>query len=293
MRTCFLMSILLTIPQHGWAWGQEGHAIIGEIAQRYLSPKTQARIADLIGQGVSLASVSTWADDVRAGRPETSNWHFVAIPSDSLRYDAARDCKPNPEMGDCIIAALARLRAELTSPRTAPLAKREALKFLIHFVGDIHQPLHALLEDRGGNDRRVSFFVGPSSPSRPAIKEDTNLHAVWDSGLIRHCVRGWNAYVSHLQSDWLPKQDVTALAEGSVIDWAQEAHQAATDVVWTVPMDADLGEEYVTRAVPELDRQLAVAGLRLARVLNETFGSASRPYAAQLPQETPAGWSCK
>jgi hypothetical protein len=170
-----IVCLLLTIPQPGRAWGPEGHAIIAEIAQRYLTPQARARIGDLIGPGVSLASISSWADDIRQDRPQTYNWHFVNIPLDALSYSAARDCRPDPERGDCIIAAVARLRAQLTNPHATAQAKREALKYLVHLIADLHQPLYTIREKRGGNDLAVRFFAGPRSASAP--KEVTNLHA--------------------------------------------------------------------------------------------------------------------
>ena len=292
MRSLIGLLAVCLSSQGAFAWGQEGHAIVAEIAQRHLSPKARARVAEILGPGASLASISTWADDVRTHRPETYNWHFVDIPLDIPTYAPARDCKPEPHKGDCVVAEIARLRVALTRKRTKPAARREALKFLVHFVGDLHQPLHTLLEERGANDRKVKFFTQPNIAGRPTPKDDTNLHAVWDVGLIRHCVWGWNAYVARLESDWLPKHDIRALAQGTVIEWAQEAHKAAKDTAFTVPMNADLGDDYVARVLPTLDRQLAVAGVRLARVLNELFGSKPRPYRSSVPQDKPEGWQC-
>lgn len=136
-----------------WAWGQEGHSIIAEIAQRRLSPKAIAEVARLLGANHSLASTGSWADDVRDDHPETYNWHFVDIPIPLDRYDEAAHCHPDPK-GDCIVAELTRLRDELRCAPTDDL-KREALQFAVHFVGDIHQPLHTVLEARGGNDIAV------------------------------------------------------------------------------------------------------------------------------------------
>jgi hypothetical protein len=288
------LAVALLLGAHGqaFAWGQEGHAIVAEIAGRHLSPKARAAIAGIFGPGVSLASVSSWADDVRPSRPETYNWHFVDMPLGSPSFDAARDCKRETGKGDCIIAAIARLRRDVASRRTAPRVRREALKLLVHFMGDLHQPLHTVLEERGGNGVTVKFFTQPKSAFGTAPKENTNLHVVWDSGLIRHCVWGWNAYVDRLQNGWLPGKDLAALARGTPVAWAEEAHRAARDVAFTVERGADLGEDYVARAVPVLDRQLAVAGVRLARVLNEAFGSAARPYRPSLRREATHGWYC-
>ena len=136
----------------GWAgqalaWGQEGHSIIGEVAQHRLTPQAAAAVSRLLGQGRSLASVSSWADDVRDQRPETYNWHFVDIALAEDRYKPERDCQPS-EKGDCIVAALERLTKDL---RCAPTddQKRDALRYAVHFVGDIHQPLHTVDAARG------------------------------------------------------------------------------------------------------------------------------------------------
>lgn len=292
MRLLFPVSLLFAIPQQGWAWGPEGHAIIAQIAQRYLSPQARRRIDELIGPGVSLAWISNWADDVRQERPQTYNWHFVNIPLNVPSYNPVRDCRQDPERGDCIIAAIARLRAQLTSPHTTTQGKREALKFLVHLIADLHQPLHTIREEHGGNDRAVRFFAGPGSASVPAPRVDTNLHAVWDGGLIRHCAPGWSSYIAHLQSEWMPGRDLNALSKGTVIEWAEETHRAAKRILESAPANANLGERYVVRALPVLDRQLVVAGLRLARVLNEAFGPGSRLYPATLPRVATLGWYC-
>jgi nuclease S1 len=273
--------------------GRRGTPSFAEIAERHLSPAARAGIADLLGPGVSLASISTWADDVRTERPETFNWHFVDIPLNAAHYDAARDCRPDPERGHCVIAAVARFRAELSDARATLQTRREALKYLVHFIADLHQPLHTVLEDRGGNDLHVRFFVRPSTPNSPSPSEDTNLHSVWDGGLIRHCVYDWNAYVAHLENDWIPRQDISKLSQGTVVEWVEQSHRAAKEVAYTAPPNANLGEDYVARAVPVLDRQLAVAGLRLARVLNEVFGAGARVYPSTAPRESVARWYCK
>ena len=128
------------------AWGPEGHSIIAEIAQRRLSPTAAQLVEKLLGRGHSLASVASWADDARSERPETTNWHFVDVPIAVTQYDPARDCKKS-DKGDCIVEELERLRKEL---RCGPDAnKADALKFVVHFIGDIHQPLHTV-NGKGG-----------------------------------------------------------------------------------------------------------------------------------------------
>jgi hypothetical protein len=142
-----------------FAWGQEGHSIIAEIAQRRLSPDAAAMVELLLGKGHSLASIASWADDAGDARPETSNWHFVSIPLARDNYDEAADCHPADEAtkGDCVVNELKRLRSELRC--TSGDQKVEALKFAVHFVGDVHQPLHAVLEKTGGNDILIDLFA--------------------------------------------------------------------------------------------------------------------------------------
>jgi hypothetical protein len=171
---CFVVLLVLAPLEQALAWGQEGHSIIAEIAQRRLDPDTLRKINALLGGEVSLASIASWADDYRALHRETAGWHFVDIPFDQSVYDPKRDC--NPDKGDCVIHAIARFQAAV-SDCSKPLSDRsEALKFLVHFVGDVHQPLHVETrfgadgkDDRGGNDVPVTFFG-----------QKTNLHALWD-----------------------------------------------------------------------------------------------------------------
>jgi hypothetical protein len=283
-----VVSLFLLLCSQGrlWAWGQEGHSIIAEIADLNLSANAKAQVAILLGQNASLASIASWADDIRDDRPETYNWHFVDIPLNADNYDPKRDCL-DTSRGDCAISAIERNRKTLLDPAASSQDKKEALMYLVHFIGDIHQPLHAVGDYRGANDYPVKFFVDPLKKT----KQDTNLHAVWDSNLIRSTVWDWGAYVRRLQDNWLPGKDVQQLTAGTIVDWTLEAHKAARDVAFKAPMNADLNQDYVTLALPTVDRQLAVAGLRLARVLNEIFTESSptcgKPWNHPLSMSQP------
>jgi S1/P1 Nuclease len=264
------------------AWGQEGHSIIAEIAQQRLSPPAAQMVATLL-KGRSLASIASWADDVRDSRPETTQWHFVDIPLDVPTYKPARDCKPNTEKGDCIIAELERLENDLRC--TTGEAQTEALKFAVHFVGDIHQPLHTVAEKTGGNDLPVDVFMRglATGPNTPVAHAPNNLHVVWDSILIQKTVWAWGAYVDRLEAGWLisseaqpedPAKNPTLPDADALRKWAEEAHQAAHTVWYLRPADDVIDDRYLRDVLPKLDRQLGVAGLRLARFLNAAFGSA-------------------
>jgi nuclease S1 len=261
---CLIQFALLAQAQ---AWGPEGHSIVAEIAQRRLTPAAAAQVRQILGENASLASRASWADDYRGLHLDTARWHFVDIPLAAQAYDEARDCAPSPE-GDCIIHELQRSLHDLTDPASSATQRREALEFVVHFVGDVNQPLHTVAELHGYNDLAVCYF---SSPAKNDC-EPTNLHTVWDVGLIRSIFWDWGAYADYLENDWLPAHDSAALEAGTPVDWALEAHKAARDVaVVGVAMNDHLGADYLAAVRPTLDRQLAAAGVRLARTLNEAL----------------------
>jgi hypothetical protein len=247
----------MTFPQDVNAWGSVGHRVLARVAASRLSTHTRQEVKTLLG-GRSLAAVSTLPDEWRkTTRPETAHWHFVDIPKSETTYDPTRDC----QNGDCAIEAIARQQAILADHSKTKQARTEALIFLVHLVGDVHQPLHCADDhDRGGNDVQVKFFG-----------IDENLHAVWDSSLIEKANLSETAYVHKLNS-WLSSQSVTDLQSGTVTDWALEAHQIAREHAYgDMPASKRLGAKYFKRALPFVDEQLAKAGVRLAKILNETL----------------------
>jgi hypothetical protein len=253
------------------AWGQEGHSIVAEIAQRRLSPAAADLVKGLLGPGHSLASVASWADTVRDERPETYNWHFVDIPINVAKYSKDRDCKPDPKAGDCIIAELDRVKKDLLC---APQDKKtEALKFAVHFLGDIHQPLHTVDELKGGNEIKVEIFMrGLTCTAKCEPKrKPSNFHTAWDSDLIQATARSWGAYVDRLEEGWLKSAEAkqAGIDGGDPEAWAEETHKFAP-IVWNSrPADNVLDDRYLRDVLPTLDRQLGVAGLRLAKFLND------------------------
>jgi hypothetical protein len=186
--------------ENAYSWGQEGHSIVAEIAQHRLNPAATQAVTQLLGPNVSLASISSWADDVRGARPGTYNWHFVDIPGSQTDYVPARDCQPT-SAGDCIVNELMRLRTELRCGATDTI-RREALKFAVHFVGDVHQPLHAIGDKKGGNAVPIHGAIHGQTctGSCPIETDSANLHALWDSGLIHRTVWDWGAYVRRRQA---------------------------------------------------------------------------------------------
>jgi len=228
-------------------------------------------VTDLLGQGVSLASVASWADDVRDDRPATYRWHFVSIPINRATYDSAQDCQ-NLDDGDCVVAEIDRARQDVRCGSDAS-ARTEALKFLVHFLGDLHQPFHTVLEEIGMNNHAVTTRIGGKTCANNCrffqLKSaDENLHLVWDSTLIKKQVYGWGAYVDRLEAGWLKNADIAAVQAGDAASWAVETHKVAMAVYAETPSDNFLDDAYFDKEISIVDQQLGRAGLRLAKILN-------------------------
>ena len=166
------IGLTLAMPVPVNAWGQAGHRLAANLAFEQLTPQARASVERLLTlePGATLASISTWADETRS--PSTAAWHYVNIPRDAgCHYEEARDCPG----GQCVVAAIERQRRVLVSG-ASDVEKLRALKYLAHLVPDVHQPLHAgYADDRGGNKFQLQAFG-----------RGTNLHAVWDTGLIEN-----------------------------------------------------------------------------------------------------------
>jgi hypothetical protein len=270
-----ICALACAMAANAFAWGSDGHSIIGEIAQRRLTDEARLEAERLLGFGVSLASVSNWADDYRTPHPETYRWHFINFPVMEDKYDPAVACAPTPT-GDCIVAALQRNRATLMCP-SGDAARRDALKFAAHFIGDVHQPFHTITEDQGGNLVKVEVDIREGRcPKCPPRRTQDNLHAVWDSGLITNTVWNWGAYVTRLEEGWLAGPEARGADGGTVDEWMMASHRLAAQVWPWLPPDRLIGDDYYRKALPIVDRQLSLAGLRLARFLNETLPARNR-----------------
>jgi hypothetical protein len=257
----FLFVFLLAIPIPAYAWGPEGHEVIAHIAADNLSPAAHLRISQFLGGDAPALMVldSNWADEIRADRPQTTNWHFVNIEIGSKGYDPRRDCA----QGDCVVAQIGRDVAMLRDPKAPHAAKIEALRFLIHFVGDLHQPLHAAdRRDKGGNNLAV-FLNGRRS----------NLHRVWDEDLVKALGPDPGAIAGSIESGLSP-QDKVKIAAGTPADWANESFGVASKEIYArIPSRGPvrLPRDYTSREKQAVRLQLARAGVRLAMLLNQIY----------------------
>jgi hypothetical protein len=253
-----------------FAWGPEGHRLVADIARQRLTPAARRAIIQLLGDD-DLAEVSSWADAVRRDRAETFGWHFVDIPWNANGFDESRDCfHPNDhspstltDHRNCVVDRIemfARVLADTHAPRWDRI---EALKFLVHFVGDIHQPLHAIAEARGGNDIHVIEFG-----RRECGHRQCDLHGTWDAGLIHHAHVSEQEYTTRLNA-LITREKTESRSGGTPTDWANESFHLAHSV-W-VSDGSVIDDNYYRHNRAILDQRLAVAGVRLARVLNDAL----------------------
>src|ERR1700680_3693856 len=174
MAACMVALISSFAPTAAFAWGAEGHRMIALIAADQLSPAAKRQIQQLLGTedvAAGMEEVSTWADEIRRERPNTASWHFTDIPIGSNSYEPRRDCPRD----QCSVAQIDSEERILADRKLLAPVRAEALRFLIHFIGDLHQPLHsANNNDRGGNE--IHVILG---------NRHTNLHAVWDVDTVR------------------------------------------------------------------------------------------------------------
>jgi hypothetical protein len=245
---CLTLVAVLSMHLQAYAWGAEGHQVIALLAESQLTSKVRGEVNRLLAQepNATMASVSTWADEHR--NPATAPWHYVNFPRNNCTYVPERDC---PD-GKCVVAAIQK-QVETLGSNTSADKKLLALKYLIHFVGDVHQPLHAGYgDDRGGNSYQLQAFMRGS-----------NLHAVWDSGLIRNLDQDPGSLMERLSKEVVSdtRFDLTKAAEESCRIVAKKSFYPDRLV------DAPYIEEYT----PVMEQRLAIAGARLASLLNGLF----------------------
>lgn len=250
---CAVLSTLvlcLAIPTPTLAWGKAGHRVVATLATSLLTPEARTQVADLLGPNVTLAAISTWADEVRSSRPNTGPWHYVNTPRDVTSYDAARDCQRG-----CVVSAIEQSLRLLQYTSKDRAVREEALRWIVHFVADLHQPLHVVGEDRGGNEVLVRFNG-----------RQTNLHRLWDGDLIDYVYPNAVALYKPMQAV-LQTTMTQAWADGRPADWAMETHRVARKAVNLFSDTRVIDERYVEKALPVIHGQLAKAAVPLAGVL--------------------------
>jgi nuclease S1 len=274
-RLALLLSVLVFSPA-AMAWSALGHRLVGELAERHLSPAAEAQVKLLLAgePDPTLAGVAIWADQLRDNDPErfkqTSRWHYINTPPGICAYQPARDC---PD-GNCVIAAIERQRAVLADRRQPLAARRDALKFVVHFVGDIHQPMHANnRDDKGGNDFQVSLRtdIEPEAWARNRYANGvmgTSLHSVWDYYILGSEGLDLRHYANRLDAlPWPPK---VAAASGPEA-WAGESCRLV-DARHLYPDKHAMDRSYLDAERPLAEQRVRQAAYRLTQLLDATLG---------------------
>jgi S1/P1 Nuclease len=305
-----LITLILFTSSPALAWWCEGHQVVGLIASKHLSANAQAAVAKLLKENPDgvlpsctnspddpLAVASTWADDVKKSEL-TSFWHYMDIPLGLKKGDPEAYCEPigpsvngGPRPG-CILSALRYAVNVLHSEKETDSEKAKALRYLIHLVGDLHQPLHTTANnDQGGNCTPVQFFDDPKI---------TNLHSVWDGMMFNRNLAAKNQTVASLAATLDQQYELKRkgwIKNAPEFDkWAWEGHILSQNFVYgkleqkppIEPYDPKpvckveqerfgalhirTADSYETAAAPIIDEQLAKAGYRLAEILNVIFG---------------------
>lgn len=257
LRTCLILALLCS-SHFAFSWGLLGHRIIGEIAQQHLSKKAKKELKKLIGRE-TLAWWSNWSDFIKSDSTwnHASPWHYVDLPGHMAKEKFLEDLKNLP--GKNLYTQIQAMMAELKD-QSLPAEKRKiALYFLIHLVGDLHQPLHVGRdEDAGGNKIVVYWF-----------DKKTNLHSLWDSMLIEFQQYSYTEYARLL--DIAGEEKVKAWQTSSLDDWFYESHVLSDAIYDATPNESKLGYRYNYQFQKMMEEQLLKGGVRLAALLNQVF----------------------
>ncbi len=280
---CLAMGVLVLLvasPARLWAWGEEGHRLVARIAELQLSKQARDGIRDLLGdRSISDNRIPVWADVIKSSSyfqkkyPRNQTWHYIDIDvKENLdTLDLAKYCAG----GNCALERIPEYVGVLKNPKAGDADRREALFFVIHLVGDIHQPLHCASRenDRGGNLVRVTLPGEEESHGHVS-----NLHRVWDTDLVREVLQGveildaagrWNAKIT-------PEQRKTWQA-GTIKDWVLESHRIARQAYEPIPVPGAnhkpflLKSAYIKDNAAVVEQQIQRGGVRLAYILNKAF----------------------
>lgn len=249
---------MLACAPPAFAWGPLGHRIVARLAEAKLTPQAEAAVKALLAvRGKRyLDQVANWADHLRDIDPQrfqrTRHLHFVNFHSRDCIYDPPRDCRD----GECAVAAIARYSAILADRSNSATQRVAALAFLVHFVADVHQPLHAdYRHDAGGNDFQVHWHG-----------QQTNLHRIWDSAMLDEAHLSTRQYTRRLQAERTP-----VVNGGTPAEWAEESCRIDRDD-GVYPSSDVIDDAYVARELPIAEQRLRQAAARLAALLNRDLG---------------------
>lgn len=261
MKTIRLLPVALAlfiIPLQSNAWGLLGHRVVGQIAESYLTPQARKAVKEILGDS-SLAIVANWADFIKSDTSYRylSSWHYLDF-KDSLSFADIKKILVNDTTANVYNKTQWIIR-ELKNKKLPKSKQKFYLMLLIHFVGDMHQPLHHGNEtDQGGNKIKLQWFG-----------ENTNLHSVWDSKMIEDQQLSYTEYaaaINHVTAAQKAQWQKQPMSE-----WIYESYLVSRDIYKKTPADSKLGYTYIYNWLAIANKQMLKGGVRLAGVLNEIF----------------------
>jgi hypothetical protein len=259
MKKSLFSVLLMLVFNQVFAWGTTGHRVIAEIAERNLTHKAKKGIEKIMGKQ-KLAYWANWPDFIKSDTSETWKstgvWHFVNVSetSDLASFSEALHQVKGPNL----FTQINTLSAQIKDEKTAPLDREIALRFLIHIVGDMAQPLHVGNEsDKGGNTISLNFFGQP-----------TNLHSLWDNQLVDYQKYSYTEYADVLM---LKNVDKDSVQRGSLESWIFDSRKQADKIYKNTQANQNYKYDYDYQFNNLLERQLLYGGLRLAKILNDLF----------------------
>jgi hypothetical protein len=258
MKKYFVIAALVIVSAGLISWGDTGHRAVGLIAQNHLTPKAQAAVKELLGHD-GLADVATYADEIKSSMRYTAPWHYVDIPSGYTFEEFSKAIQALPSDKGNVYSLILICERDLTNPVKTRAQKAYALKMLVHFVGDCHQPMHiAHAEDQGGNKIGIKF-----------LGEGGNLHGLWDYMLIDH---------EHLTYKQMAEKYDTATPvqikqwqNDQVMKWLYESYVISNELYKEAAENPDFKEDYYNDHIELLHLRILKAGIRLAGVLNRIY----------------------
>lgn len=260
-----ITGLLVSTPVWTFAWSPSGHRVTGRAALGMLDETARTRVIAILSSGLpgtgnpdtarAIDQACNWPDSVRKqpGWEWSAPLHYVNIPRGANHYDRQRDCRD----GMCVTEGILKYAAELQRDDLSPQRRWQALAFLCHLVGDIHQPLHAgFRDDRGANTVRVEYHG-----------EQWNLHQFWDGVLIRERMHDEDAMVARLSHPGTADEPWSLLEPAA---WTSESHGIARRKAY--PAGTVINDTFANESWPIILGQLELASLRLARILNAVLG---------------------
>jgi hypothetical protein len=266
-----VLGVLLSVGSTAFGWNDVGHRTIAAIADAKLSPSVKAEVTRLLA-GMTIGEASVWADNVRRDRPTTGPWHY----KDTFFRRDGKPVKGKPGEENAVWA-IRRFTAILGDRTKSDAERGEALKWVLHFVGDIHQPLHAVSfesdvlsdGDAGGN----RFKIRPPTELKDIPRPPDNLHSLWDLGAGAFRPGTSPDALAQVIAAALPAKKLKGSGDLNPDHWAKESFNAAKDVAYQTPEAVEPSAEYLSTSRQTVVRRAALAGYRLAELLNRTLGT--------------------